>query len=76
MLGTIAVLASTGLAAGRGRSWAQAQVAQATAHYQDKPNGDQKCADCRFFKPPSSCQLVEGPINPDGWCSFFNKKTA
>lgn len=46
-----------------------------TAHYQDKPKGDQKCAECRFFKAPGSCQLVQGPISPDGWCSFFNKKS-
>ncbi len=53
---------------------AQSQVKQAVAKYQDKPNKGQKCSDCRFFRPPKACQLVEGDISPDGWCSFFAKK--
>ncbi len=54
---------------------AQSKVKQAVAKYQDKPKNGQKCSDCRFFRPPKACQLVEGDISPDGWCSFFAKKT-
>jgi High potential iron-sulfur protein len=54
---------------------AQSKVKQAVAKYQDKPKNGQKCSDCRFFRPPKSCQLVEGDISPDGWCSFFAKKS-
>lgn len=54
---------------------AQPKVSQATAKYQDHPNGDNKCSLCQFFQGPSGCQLVEGNISPDGWCSFFSKKT-
>ena len=53
---------------------AQSKVKKAVAKYQDKPKNGQKCADCRFFRPPKACQLVEGDISPDGWCAFFAKK--
>lgn len=54
---------------------AQTKTPKSVAKYQDKPNNGQKCADCRFFQPPKSCQLVAGDISPNGWCSFFAKKT-
>ncbi|HEX5508486.1 MAG TPA: high-potential iron-sulfur protein [Pseudolabrys sp.] len=53
---------------------AQSKVDKKTAKYQDHPNKDQHCAVCRFFRPPKSCQLVQGDISPNGWCSFFAKK--
>jgi hypothetical protein len=56
-------------------AYAQSKTDKKTAKYQDHPNKDQHCAICRFFRPPKSCQLVEGDISPNGWCSFFAKKT-
>jgi hypothetical protein len=53
---------------------AQAKTDKKTAKYQDHPNKGQECVDCSFFRPPHSCQLVEGQISPQGWCSFFSKK--
>ena len=54
---------------------AQPKVSKATAKYQDHPNGGNKCSLCQYFRPPHSCQLVQGNISPDGWCTFFAKKT-
>ena len=54
---------------------AQSKTDKNTAKYQDYPNNGRHCSDCRFFRPPKSCQLVEGDISPNGWCSFFAKKT-
>lgn len=53
---------------------AQSKTDKKTAKYQDHPNKDQHCAICNFFRPPKSCQLVQGDISPNGWCSFFAKK--
>jgi High potential iron-sulfur protein len=55
---------------------AQSKVKQAVARYQDKPKNGQQCSECRFFRPPKACQLVEGDISPNGWCAFFAKKAA
>jgi hypothetical protein len=49
--------------------------------YQEQPKNGQKCADCLQFIPASkqgasgTCKVVEGPINPDGWCAAYVKKT-
>jgi len=53
---------------------AQSKVTQATAKYQNHPKDGQSCADCNFFRPPRACQLVEGDVSPNGWCSFYAKK--
>jgi hypothetical protein len=49
--------------------------------YQDKPNGDQQCNNCQFFVPGKksqdngTCQVVEGSISPQGWCTAYSKKS-
>ena len=51
-----------------------AKMAQKAAGYQEKPNGDQSCANCALFKAPDSCTLVDGAIVSAGWCRFYAKK--
>lgn len=50
-------------------------VAQKTSkdavNYQDQPKNSDKCSQCRFFSEPSSCDIVEGEISPEGWCNLF-----
>ena len=53
---------------------AEAGMPQKAAGYQDAPKGDQSCAACDHFEPPSSCGIVAGQISPHGWCRFFVKK--
>jgi len=49
-------------------------------HYQDHPNETRRCANCVQFIPPvaeqqlGSCQIIAGPISPDGWCMAFTPK--
>ena len=74
LIGTAAIVAVLSLGAADDAR-AQSQTDKKTAKYQDHPNKGQQCAICRFFRPPKSCQLVEGDISPNGWCSFFAKKT-
>jgi hypothetical protein len=56
------------------RATAQAKLSQKDALYQDQPKGDQSCNACQHFQPPSSCQVVQGTISPQGWCQLFVKK--
>jgi hypothetical protein len=74
LLGAGAAVAAVLTLGGGEFAEAQSKVKKAIAKYQDKPKNGQKCSDCRFFRPPKACQLVEGDISPDGWCSFFAKK--
>ena len=50
---------------------AQGKASKEAVQYQDTPKNDQKCKDCQFFTEPNGCQVVEGDISPEGWCSLF-----
>jgi hypothetical protein len=65
--------AATGTAAIRAE--AQQKISQANAKYQDHPNGNQECDGCIQFQAPNACKIVDGPINPKGWCQFFGAKS-
>ncbi|GAA5524100.1 iron oxidase [Microbulbifer aestuariivivens] len=53
---------------------AQGKASQAAVQYQDTPKNGQKCVDCQFWTDPDACQVVEGKISPEGWCSLYVKK--
>ena len=46
----------------------------------NSPHEDKKCHLCNYFIPPAggapcgTCQVVKGPINPDGYCTSWVKK--
>ena len=39
-----------------------------------KPGGD-RCEECKWFRPPRACEIVEGRISPGGWSKVFHRKT-
>ena len=47
------------------------KISHAEAEYQQQPKGQQRCEICLQFEAPSKCKIVQGPINPKGWCQFF-----
>lgn len=50
---------------------------QKLVKYQEMPKNKLKCADCTFFEAAEkTCKVVEGTINPEGWCLRFVKKKA
>jgi len=59
---------------------ADGKARKADMQYQDKPKDGQDCDDCIHFVPGKSakamgqCQIVEGPISPNGWCIEFQPK--
>jgi hypothetical protein len=67
------VVTSTGIA--------QAKASKAQFKYQDKPNGKAQCSGCALFVPGSSktangtCNLVDGSISPNGWCTGYAAKS-
>ena len=62
-----------------GKAFAE-KSAKAAVSYQDKPKGDMKCGNCNFFIPgktataEGTCQIVEGSISPQGYCTLYVKK--
>src|SRR5262249_32069464 len=53
---------------------AQQKMAQKLVQYQKTPKNNQKSSICLHFVPPASCKVVEGKIDPTGWCSLFAPK--
>lgn len=70
-----AAILSTAATANRADA-AETKVTQKAAAYQDTPKGPQRCDNCTQFEPPSSCKVVEGNINPAGWCALYVMKPA
>jgi hypothetical protein len=52
---------------------AVAKMSQKDAGYQETPKGDQSCSNCSLFSAPASCSLVDGTINPQGWCRYHEQ---
>jgi hypothetical protein len=50
---------------------AQQKINKQAANYQNSPKGQQRCEICLQFRPPAQCAIVQGPINPKGWCQYF-----
>ena len=53
---------------------AQPKIAPKLVQYQEKPKGPQECDNCLHFVAPSSCKMVDGKINPKGWCQLYAPK--
>jgi hypothetical protein len=53
---------------------AQAKMAQTAVGYQQTPKDGKQCDGCNFFVAPNSCKVVDGEINPMGYCKLWNKK--
>jgi secreted PhoX family phosphatase len=53
---------------------AQTKMTQEAASYQNTPKGTQRCDNCALFVSPDACKMVEGKIDPQGWCSVFTPK--
>jgi len=47
------------------------KLAQADVLYQLKPQGKQRCDNCRVWDPPNKCLSVTGEISPSGWCNIW-----
>jgi len=53
------------------------KVEKSVVQYQSKraDNGDH-CAICANFVAPGACKVVQGPIDPNGWCIAFGPKAS
>lgn len=43
--------------------------------YQETPKNGEACKDCMHFLPKTNeCNIIEGSISPEGWCTLYHKK--
>lgn len=71
-----APLAVFGVLAGLPRR-ALAKVPKPSVQYRPEPNGIERCAACiHYQRVEGTCELVQGQIEPDGWCALYDTQGA
>ena len=50
------------------------KIAQNLVQYQEMPKDGAECDKCVNWVAPNACKIVEGNINPKGWCVAFAPK--
>jgi hypothetical protein len=63
-----------GVVAAGAAARADEKISQAQVQYQQVPKDGQHCSICVNFQAPSSCAIVAGTINPNGYCIAFAPK--
>lgn len=54
---------------------AYAKVPKKQVAYQETPKNGETCDKCIHFLPETNgCKVVEGSIEPKGWCSLYVQK--
>jgi hypothetical protein len=53
---------------------AQEKIDPKMVQYQTTPKDGNKCSTCVNFEAPSTCKIVSGTIDPNGWCIAFAPK--
>ena len=57
-----------------GLTEAEKETRQTFQYVSESPKADQQCGNCLFWIPPEAgepcggCDVVKGPIDPEGWC--------
>lgn len=68
----LGVLAAT--TASRRAAAQDEKVAQELVQYQNTPKDGQECDMCVNWAPPNACKIVQGQINPKGYCIAYGPK--
>jgi hypothetical protein len=64
-----------------GLNEAEKSARSALQYSDNSPHADKHCNGCNLFQPPpevsqcGSCQIVKGPIHPNGYCTAWVQKT-
>ena len=74
-LGLTAAAGALAATSARAQSLSKSEVS-----YQTGPRGDQRCDNCAFWlagndpKSIGACSMVQGEIEPSGWCAIWAEK--
>lgn len=80
MRGLIAAGTSAYVLSAGTRDAAAQKSSKASLLYQEHPHEGRRCGACKFFTPgpdaasAGTCAIVDGPIQPDGWCMAFSPR--
>jgi hypothetical protein len=66
------VAASLGLKAEQARAQQSFKMSKKQAGYITRNKyAAQTCAQCLYFISPNDCVIVQGPVSPNGWCTYY-----
>ena len=77
----VGTMAATPLITSPLEAFAAGTLPQASAKYQDKPKGANRCETCVYYiasaktAAPGQCKIVAGLVSPNGWCVLFAGKS-
>ena len=69
----LGLLAAGAALAGTAKAQDQ-KIAKNLVQYQDGPKDGNECDKCVNWVAPNGCKIVEGTINPKGWCVAYAPK--
>ncbi len=69
----LGIIAGTAAVATAARAQDQ-KIAKNLIQYQDGPKDGLECDKCVNWVAPDACKIVEGKINPKGWCVAYAPK--
>ena len=69
----LGLLAAGAAVAGTARAQ-DVKIAKNLIQYQDAPKDGLECDKCVNWVAPNACKIVEGTINPKGWCVAYAPK--
>ena len=49
------------------------KISKTRANYIQQSMSGEKCRNCRHFIRPNKCEIVQGTIDPEGWCKYFEE---
>jgi hypothetical protein len=50
--------------------WSKMTKKQA-GYIERKKSAAQMCVQCLYFIDPNDCVIVQGPVSPKGWCTYY-----
>lgn len=52
------------------------ETKEAVAYIDEHGSSDEQCSKCVYFVDATTCEIVIGKINPNGWCRRFHETPA
>jgi hypothetical protein len=65
------VIVFVGLKSGRAHAQSYKMTKKQAGYIVRDKAATQICAQCTYFISPNDCVIVQGPISPQGWCTYY-----
>ncbi len=66
-----AVTAAVAMLVGPARAEWRKMTKKEAGYIAREKSASQMCAQCLYFIDPNDCVIVQGPVSPRGWCTYY-----